>query len=444
MYHHTDSNLPIYIIGAGIAGIACAKTLQAAGKKVILLEAKSCLGGRIASHQDGVDCFDLGASWIHGITDNPIWALTQHYAIETCVFNYDKSVYLHPYGQVFSSKQTEEFEFYLKKIEKLMLLSSATSARAALHDIMASLDLSASCFSESELKKLLVDYFQHIANDPFATELECLPANYAAYEGYFQGDEVIFKQGYAQVIAHLAQDLDVKTDCPIQTIVAEPHHLRLIDHQHNSYFAAAVVVAVPLGVLKKQRIQFKPELPSHYQYALQNIGFGSFNKVFFELEQPLGFDRASSDVAHSIYYWTEHGCFNLLDLSELYNKPVYLMLFGGRISEFIDQATDNAVWHYILTSLKTQIQQIPRLNKLLVTRWGADSCSDGAFSFPSLQHSQEHVRLLQQPINGRIYFAGEHCSLTYAGTVHGAYLSGTDTAQQLLMHEANRLGGAAH
>ena len=45
MQNNSDINLPILIIGAGIAGIACAKKLQEHGKKVIVLEAKSIIGG---------------------------------------------------------------------------------------------------------------------------------------------------------------------------------------------------------------------------------------------------------------------------------------------------------------------------------------------------------------------------------------------------------------
>ena len=47
MLNDSDINLPILIIGAGIAGIACAQKLQENGKKVINLEAISRIGGRI-------------------------------------------------------------------------------------------------------------------------------------------------------------------------------------------------------------------------------------------------------------------------------------------------------------------------------------------------------------------------------------------------------------
>lgn len=72
--------------------------------------------------------------------------------------------------------------------------------------------------------------------------------------------------------------------------------------------------------------------------------------------------------------------------------------------------------------------------QLLVTRWGSDPYSYGSFSFPLPQHNAAINLALQQPINQQVYFAGEHCHPRFAGTVHGAYLSGQHAAMQLLQN----------
>lgn len=41
----------------------------------------------------------------------------------------------------------------------------------------------------------------------------------------------------------------------------------------------AVLVTVPLGVLKKGSIQFSPHLPVRKQEAVRRVGFGLLNKV---------------------------------------------------------------------------------------------------------------------------------------------------------------------
>jgi len=62
------ANPDILIVGAGAAGLMAAFTLSKAGKKVIVLEARDRIGGRIHTLHD--DLFfkhaELGAEFVHG------------------------------------------------------------------------------------------------------------------------------------------------------------------------------------------------------------------------------------------------------------------------------------------------------------------------------------------------------------------------------------------
>jgi len=68
--NQTDSRLPVVIIGSGISGLTAAWQLQSAGLKVILLEARDRIGGRILTLDNqrttdsglGAQC-DMGPSW---------------------------------------------------------------------------------------------------------------------------------------------------------------------------------------------------------------------------------------------------------------------------------------------------------------------------------------------------------------------------------------------
>jgi hypothetical protein len=80
----------IGIVGGGIAGLACAQELlrscdrEMIDVEVVLLEGRSRLGGRLWTDTDTFQTktfssfpVDLGASWIHGIDDNPLAALAR-------------------------------------------------------------------------------------------------------------------------------------------------------------------------------------------------------------------------------------------------------------------------------------------------------------------------------------------------------------------------------
>lgn len=54
---------PVYVVGAGISGVACARTLASAGLPVVVLDRGMRIGGRMASRQVDGRAVDLGASY---------------------------------------------------------------------------------------------------------------------------------------------------------------------------------------------------------------------------------------------------------------------------------------------------------------------------------------------------------------------------------------------
>ena len=79
-----------------------------------------------------------------------------------------------------------------------------------------------------------------------------------------------------------------------------------------------------------------------------------------------------------------------------------------------------------------QTQTVPDPSGVLITRWGQDPFSYGSYSHLGLDASWEDRAALQGRITPRLFFAGEAASAGYAGTVHGAYLSGQAAARELL------------
>ena len=57
------ANIDVAVVGAGPAGLRAAGLLRAAGRSVVVLEARDRVGGRLLSVQSGDRRFDLGATW---------------------------------------------------------------------------------------------------------------------------------------------------------------------------------------------------------------------------------------------------------------------------------------------------------------------------------------------------------------------------------------------
>ena len=68
----------IVVIGAGAAGIAAARRIAAANRKVLIVEAASQVGGRCQTDASSFDVpFDRGARWLHNPETNPMIRLAR-------------------------------------------------------------------------------------------------------------------------------------------------------------------------------------------------------------------------------------------------------------------------------------------------------------------------------------------------------------------------------
>src|SRR5437899_10241795 len=73
----------IVVIGAGAAGIAAARRIMAANRKVIVVEAASQIGGRCITDTASFDVpYDRGARWMHNPDVNPMLKLARGAGLE--------------------------------------------------------------------------------------------------------------------------------------------------------------------------------------------------------------------------------------------------------------------------------------------------------------------------------------------------------------------------
>lgn len=76
----------VVVVGAGLAGLAAARALRAAGRSVIVLEARDRVGGRTLNHELGPDhpgkVVEVGGQWV-GPTQTRLLALARELGIDT-------------------------------------------------------------------------------------------------------------------------------------------------------------------------------------------------------------------------------------------------------------------------------------------------------------------------------------------------------------------------
>lgn len=418
----------IIVIGAGASGIACARELQDGGHTVIVLEARDRIGGRVWTDTRLANTpLDLGASWIHGITGNPISELVNEYGITTIPTDYDDTFAYSADGDVITQNEVEEIESLLEMVlEEVDTLREEAESDVSLRDLigqaLANVRISGETYNALEASLMV-----GIENE-YANSLEGLSGYYWDEADDFDGDDVIFPNGYIEVFQNLADGLDIRLNQIVSEIKYTTEGVTLIT-QTERYTADKVVVTVPLGVLKQNKIAFSPPLSDAKQTAIQRLGMGALNKVYllfsdvFWSEENQFFTIADSDV-------------QFVDWVNFYpatGKPILMAFYSGRNQASIEAMEEADIINSALTVLGNIFDGVQEAYLMgIATRWGKDPFAYGSYSSYAVGSVPQDREILAEPIDNVVYFAGEATRTDHPATVHGAVMSGYDLAEMIL------------
>jgi len=419
-------NKSIIIVGAGISGAIMAKTLKDRGFKVLVLEAKNRVGGRMYTDSSSLSVpVDLGAGWIHQQSGNPITKLVKDFKIQSKPTNYDNNQLYNTDG-----KELED-----GKIDNMYntIMNKCNSNRKSLKE-----DISiGQCISQN-LPLNMTDQDKRDLNYAINVNLEHeygSDVKYMSLKNYDEGEEFkgndLMILGYDKIVKELLKGIDVQLNKQVSSIVYTNKGVSVITSDNKEYKADYVAVTVSLGVLKSGKISFNPPLPQAKINSMKNINMGVLNKLV--LEFPTVFWDKNVEVIN--YVSESKGIWNeTFNLANVVNKPVLVMFSTGDLSKEIETWNDNQIINSAMTVLKKIYgPNIPNPIKYAVTRWNSDPHTLGSYSYSGLGSKQPSDRNeLMSPILNRVFFAGEASSSLYPATVHGAYLSGLDVANRII------------
>lgn len=416
----------IIVIGAGMAGLAAANYLKTKGHAVQIIEARDRVGGRIWQESSLGIPLDCGASWIHGKHNNPLMELAQKYhadLIETDrgkIQQYDENK--KRVSQDIRAASSENFQEILTAIYHYAEQQKKSSSLWDVFQIV---------IKQNEKFKRYQDYFSYeldFISQYMGADLQDLSALCCDPKDDFPDDNYFLRGSFKPIIEGLSQNLDIQFNTVVEAIFYGQTGV-IIKTNRGEINAARVIVTVPLGILKANKIKFIPELPQAKITAVNNLQMGLLNKLALKFPRSFWpedcytfsiFDKArNKDTLFS----------NLLRSS---NVPILIRMISGKMAEFYETQCEKFVEDTMKILKDFFGDHIPDPEITFQTRWKSEEFSLGSYSYLGVNATPEDCLKLAAPIDGKIFFAGEATIPHPLATAHGAYKSGERAAMELI------------
>jgi len=385
----------VLIIGAGAAGLAAARELSSAQLKVVVLEARDRIGGRINTHFDKFP-IELGAEFVHG---KPPETLT---IVERAHLTLQKVPNLH--WHVHDGILTKSGEFW-SKVEKVMQEMSDYSGRdQAFSEFLDEYKRTTDIEDIRSIATLFVEGF-HAAHADNISVYGLNKTNKAAEE--IEDDKQFrIQEGYSRLAQTLHDDAVVRgASFHLNAAVAEVNWKRdqvdVLTTEGKRFKACRLVVTLPLPLLQRSgEVRFKPPL-TETRNAANKLTMGHVIKVLLRFREPFWKDlRVPGEHASTV---------DLKDFTFIHSPPELLPTWwtqfplvtpllagwaGGTRAERLLDKSDDALLDHALESLthmfqtsKVELEGV--LEEFYTHNWQRDPFSSGAYSYIPVHGTEE-------------------------------------------------------
>jgi monoamine oxidase len=403
--HETD----VVVIGAGAAGIAAARRLTDEKVANVLLEARGRIGGRAVTVQSNGYALDLGCGYLHSADKND-WteiAPTLGFTVDRARLGWDRPAITANFPEADQEKFWRAFE---------RLEERAEEAEEADIDCPVS-----TLLKPGGRWNALIDA---LATYIDGVELDQLTA--VEYDVY-RDTEVNWRvrEGYGALIAAYAKPLDIRLGCPATLIDHSGKRLRIATPQ-GDITARAAIVAVPPTLIGNETLRFAPALPAKLG-AARALPLGVADKVF------LAVDRANDLPVETVLFGSTTRTGTGLYSLRPFGWPVIQGYFGGACSRALEMKGEGAFAAFAIDEICAVLGNAwrARLHPIVETAWARDPWSLGSYSYAG-KNARANRAALAEPVDERLFFAGEHCSDKDFSTAHGAYRTGRKAAKKAI------------
>ena len=412
----------VLILGAGAAGLAAARACLARGLACTVLEARDRAGGRVLTDHSLGWPVDLGATWLHAAARNPLAALARELGFP--LLNHDDQrlhrLYLDRPGDAPGAgrwaTEAEQAEFdaaYDRWMEAVRAAPREPDpALAAVAPSGGPWDASIAAW-EGQTIAAAEPRDMGVA-DFLRNQLE--PPN------------LLPEPGFGTLLATLARGLPILTGWPVERLRWSGGGIRA-EGPRGVLEGRAAIVTLPASLLAAGALRLDPPLPPGHQEALHGLPLGLLTKFILPAS---GGDRLDLPPFAGAERRVVEGETRMTFVAWPFGRPHLEGFLGGDHAWALEregQAAQVAHAREELVRLYgARARRAIDWDRALVSRWGSDPFSLGAYSYARPGAAGARAILSAPLADGRLVLAGEHCHPDLAGTVGGAWETGEAAA----------------
>jgi monoamine oxidase len=423
----------VIVVGAGIAGLAAARTLVDAGLQVTLIEARERAGGRIFTFPSaaGELPVELGAEFVHGLPLELIHLIEEagltrfELGGETLCFRKENGS-----GRLERCHDQPEVDQLFNELAHLqppqedLSFSEFVAQRGFSPETVARATNYVEGFNAADAGRISIRALekQQVAEDAISGD-----RLFRVEEGYNRVPEFLLRR-------FLEAGGRWVPSAPVRSITWKPGKVEVATESGQVFKSAAAVVTLPLGVLQARRVAFVPQ-PVEIFDAADRMAMGTAARVVYEFTREfwsklsrlkgVSFLFAPDEIPPT--WWT----------TEPWPAAMLTGWVAGRRAEQLNLVelpeTGLATLARLLGSEPADLRK--HLVRSHWHDWKNDVYSLGSYSYVprgAIHASDE----LSVPVENTLFFAGEHTDTSgHWGTVHGALRSGYRAAEQVKLYQ---------
>ncbi|HET9636950.1 MAG TPA: NAD(P)/FAD-dependent oxidoreductase [Gemmatimonadaceae bacterium] len=433
-------SVDVAIVGAGVAGLAAARSLKESGHSICVLEARDRIGGRIYTLHDPrlAHAIELGAEFIHGSAPELV-EIVNEAGLTPFIIEGDRR---RPRG-----RKLVEAKDYWGELHKVMRYLPDSGPDESFAEF---LDRGPGGPTAAEARRLAKQFVQGF----HAAETQKISAKALADGGAPSEDPaeqriMRIPSGYEGVPKYFARGIEsqIMTETIVQSIEWERHRVAISSRssrgQSVNVNARAAIVTAPLAVVfcppsESGALDFRP-MPSVLQKIHGKLTVGSVQRAVFLFRERWWTDKLGSvpkggslenlsflygDSEDYPVWWTLYPA-HVPAMVGWAGGPAALRLAGKSYEEKRDRAIAALAKNFRVTKRRIESQVV----EMWTHDWNLDPFARGAYSY-SMVGGKNAAAQLAKGVEGTLWFAGEAADAEGRnGTVNGAIGSGRAAAK---------------